>query len=1785
MNRRGCTILFLLFSMTAVRVAAQPTCGAPQVSLTVTGPDANGIVTGSGTWSFSDNDGGERWVTVQSTVLGHAYSLPWNGRAKSGSFSFSDNLMCHSPGSYDFKVEAWADGSGSCSGGYAYVTRQVQNVSNPSAKPSVSLTPAGQDADGNPQFTLTWSFPNTISASQRVLTVGREGAACDICWTSSLGGVSKASDTITYTPNTACMTPGTYNFVAHAQSCTGETTDANAPGDVSGGTPTITVNLFKHGPDNALELHAHYKFPLHTSQANRTVVIERLPDVNAGITGATLVTFSPAANEGDLDPVIQLGVVEKLTTFQGTASSTACSPAKIQKAQAADCSCGPTLPHPVRMSNGAMDYGDTEPLPQQSFLRLGRSYSSDDHAAGAFGIGWTSLFDAAIAKWGSDPNTVAVITTEGNERYVFWKTASGYVQTFPSSGTSLGALTESGTTMTMREPGSQTVRTFDTTTGRLTSITSLRDQRTLSIGYDASGHPSSVTDSWGTIALVVTANSSGRVTRIDVSGRPDVFWQYVYSGDYLTSVVAPDGGTWRQYDYTGGLLSAVHDPLGNLIESHTYDALGRATNSLGPGGDITSITYDPGTGAPTYGAHGTWASGEVTDFTVVSVGGGQRTASVTGGCTSCGNTSATYVYDDAGHVIREQDARGYIRESTYSYTGGKLLATVGPLQPSGCDPQTDPNQCRLTSDALAAATLSSTSLTRGTVYVYSDPNWPDLPTSISSVSILSNGNSRTETMTYDAVTGDVLTRSVTGYTGNPVRQETHTTTTTLYNGTEGAGFDPGGAFNASWLTIAQPSRLRKSVDGPRTDVSDVTQFVYYPIDPSVPAAWRGRLAAVKNAAGHVSSFSDYDVFGNALTVKDPNGVITTSTYDTAGRLLTSTVKGITGCDTTLDALCATDITSSRSYHPGAGPAWTETKPNGGVSTYGYDSRGRTSSVTRTLDATYTERMEYDFDNASGQKVAERATSTVPNTTGRSVAYLYDSKRRLQRVTWPDAAKVIYDYDAANALASVQDENHAAANTTYVYNANGRVAVVKQKLSTETAGWITTSYGYDINDNLVSVTDPNGNVTTYVYDDFGRMIKQTSPVTGVTTYDYDASDNLTTTTDANGATTTRIYDALSRLTSAVSAKSGSTSETVTWGYDATTAGAFGIGRLTATTFPNGSTAYAYERRGLLRSEQSTLGGATYATSFAYDADGNRKSIIYPSGDSAIYTFDYAGRPATLASVITSAVYLAFGPLKSMTYANGATKTMAYDSRYRITENKLTTASATIADYIYTEDSTGNITAIHDATDPTYNRDFGYDDLNRLVTANTGTSLWGTGSYTYDAMGNMTSRKLGTPAPDADPSNPLSVRARARVSGVSGTVDTLAFGYSSTTPKISVVTSNGIDRTVTYDNAGNETLYAAARMYSPRNLLSTVTDTSGEESSHVVSYGYDARGVRVSRSESPVATGTATRYYFYTPELQLLASTVDDNANLWGQRAALMTAGLPMNHVYGWFAGLPVAELGPPRTPNDTTELRAPKPPTTLAATNLFYTFPDHLGTPILQVDSTGAIVWRAEHEPYGNVWKMRTGARTDQPLRLHGQDLAMTWEGAEENYNVFRWYRAGWGRYNQADPVGLQGGVNLQAYVADNPIQFIDRYGMKAEIACTNIGIFGLKWTPFVHCGIHVTCENCEKGGKYDTFVELTRDRQSPGKELSVRDGPMPGGYTHFYEVGGVDQRDSCAFGNCVRQLAALYAPDTPRWTPQYSIFGPNSNTFAGHIMRTCGGQGPPQGPFGATGFNQPLWFD
>lgn len=47
-----------------------------------------------------------------------------------------------------------------------------------------------------------------------------------------------------------------------------------------------------------------------------------------------------------------------------------------------------------------------------------------------------------------------------------------------------------------------------------------------------------------------------------------------------------------------------------------------------------------------------------------------------------------------------------------------------------------------------------------------------------------------------------------------------------------------------------------------------------------------------------------------------------------------------------------------------------------------------------------------------------------------------------------------------------------------------------------------------------------------------------------------------------------------------------------------------------------------------------------------------------------------------------------------------------------------------------------------------------------------------------------------------------------------------------------------------------------------------------------------------------------------------------------------------------------------------------------------------------------------------------------------------------HYNGFRYYNPMLGRYIQADPIGLRGGINLYGYVYANPLFYYDPYGLR-----------------------------------------------------------------------------------------------------------------------------------------------
>ena len=90
--------------------------------------------------------------------------------------------------------------------------------------------------------------------------------------------------------------------------------------------------------------------------------------------------------------------------------------------------------------------------------------------------------------------------------------------------------------------------------------------------------------------------------------------------------------------------------------------------------------------------------------------------------------------------------------------------------------------------------------------------------------------------------------------------------------------------------------------------------------------------------------------------------------------------------------------------------------------------------------------------------------------------------------------------------------------------------------------------------------------------------------------------------------------------------------------------------------------------------------------------------------------------------------------------------------------------------------------------------------------------------------------------------------------------------------------------------------------------------------------------------------------------------------------------------------------------------------------------DHLGAPRLATDGNGETVWRADYTPFGQA-EISSGQITLN-LRLAGQYAD---EETGLYYNYHRYYDPETGRYTTADPIGLRGGLNLYAYVYNDPL--------------------------------------------------------------------------------------------------------------------------------------------------------
>ena len=105
--------------------------------------------------------------------------------------------------------------------------------------------------------------------------------------------------------------------------------------------------------------------------------------------------------------------------------------------------------------------------------------------------------------------------------------------------------------------------------------------------------------------------------------------------------------------------------------------------------------------------------------------------------------------------------------------------------------------------------------------------------------------------------------------------------------------------------------------------------------------------------------------------------------------------------------------------------------------------------------------------------------------------------------------------------------------------------------------------------------------------------------------------------------------------------------------------------------------------------------------------------------------------------------------------------------------------------------------------------------------------------------------------------------------------------------------------------------------------------------------------------------------------------------------------------------------------------------------------DHLGTPILAIDSEGNEVWNRQLDIYGRVKREIKASSLGEDVRPF---IPFLYQGQyydfETNlaYNRFRYYSPETGAYISQDPIGLAGGANLYSYVLDVNV-WLDLFGL------------------------------------------------------------------------------------------------------------------------------------------------
>lgn len=873
---------------------------------------------------------------------------------------------------------------------------------------------------------------------------------------------------------------------------------------------------------------------------------------------------------------------------------------------------------------------------------------------------------------------------------------------------------------------------------------------------------------------------------------------------------------------------------------------------------------------------------------------------------------------------------------------------------------------------------------------------------------------------------------------------------------------------------------------------------------------KGRV--LDDGTSQVGDKATYNAFGNLLTKTDVLGRASKFTYAT-NNIDLSTAQQLTTLPSTYTTI-ATFSNYNTQHEPqtyvgadgktwtytynAAGQLATVTDPNSGVTTYNYDASSRLMNIQ---DANLVTAVAYTYDTAD--RVLTRTDST-----GYVLTYAYDAIDRVTKITYPDGTTDLYDYTFQSGplvgTPSLELRKHTdrlGRITTYGYDADRRLTSVTEPLTSTTTR--TTNYDYYENGTLKDIIDANSNDTHWDIDIQSRPIDKIYGFGGATpqteTYAYEATTSrLHSVTDALGQVKTYTYALDDRITGITYTATVNPTPNVTFTWDPR------FPRLASMTDGLGTTNYSYTAIG-------TLGGL-------------RLSSIngpFTSNDTLGLTYDALGRLAGRT-------------------ISGGNETFGYDPISRINSHVTPLGSFTYAyqnetDLTTSRSVTNGTTTV--STNWVYDMVTGHDrhliNINNSgVTRSYALSyLSGTSQNPYDILKATDTAATG---------HPWATRAHTYTYDLS---DRLLTGTNGLSPYV-------------YDKLDNATTFATnAATYNGFNQIGTW---------NALTYAYDANG--------NLTSGDGVKTYKWDAENRLIeidyvGSAVKKSVFSYdglGHRtvdAETTTGGVTTTTRYLW-CGSSICQT---RSSADVVQRRDLDEGEFNATTSqkLIY-MPDQLGSVRDVLDgTTGALVQSYDFNPYGSQNRASGSVPTDYRFaRL----LLHTVSGL--NLARFRAQDGVTGRFVNRDPLGSSAGVNLYAYTGADPITYSDSIGLckvevRYKVVFTITDSDGNTITTTNHAYIVTTdptgMKKYFRGGpsgiglfgwghinaQYGDYTPNTKDWDpgSPPSDTVLDDGKP------------------CTCENAALQKAAN---DINNSTIPYSPFSPNSNSAAHYALQQMG---------------------